>query len=165
MRIEKIIGLDIILISIMVTMHLEGLHILSLLLAPSALVLVLGISIGGTMLSLDRSDMKKMPISLKIFFSDGAKSNQEELRIYVRLYSMASRYSMYAGWFGLLLGIICMLSSLEEFIEKDKNIEVLAGGITLASMSLLYGTLYSKLFFDPLKNWFEWQIERPPESG
>ena len=143
--------------------QIEGLHP-SILLSPSAIALVFGISIGATMLSLDRSDMKKMWIAHKMALTQGAKCSQEELKIYVRLYSMASRYSMYAGWYGLLLGVICVLNSLTIFIEKDKDIGVIAGGIALASMSLLYGTLYSKFFFDPLKNWFEWQIERPPEN-
>ncbi len=164
MRLEKIVGLILIGTAIGITMTFERLD-LGMFISPSATAIVFGITIGATWMSEDKNDLKKCWLAFRTAFSEGVKCNQEELKIYVRLYSMLSRYSMYAGWFGLLLGIISVLSSLEQFIAQDKNFVVLSGGITLASMSLVYGTFSSKFIFDPLKNWFEWQIEHPSESG
>lgn len=163
MSVPRVAGLSIILWSILVMMKIEGLSILNFFDCLSAWGLIFGITIGGTLMSSNPGECALCWRAVQSAFTDGVKYTQDELRIYSRLFYLMSRYSFAAGWFGLLVGIVQILGGVEEFIEQEKSIRILAAGLGLAFLCPVYGVFLSKFVFDPLKNYFEWKREFPEE--
>ncbi len=163
MTIERISGLILILTGIGIFMGIEKLD-LSMFIIPSAVGIVLGITLGGTLMASRSSDIKKFGLAIRHSFSHGIKIDETELKIYVRLFTTFSRYSMIGGWFGFLLGIICIFVRLPEYLNQGSNIGLLTDSVSTSLIPLVYGVFLSKCFFGPIKDCFEQKLEFPIED-
>ena len=65
---------------------------------------------------------------------------------------------MVAGCFGVVIGAMCIFISWGTFLEKGKDIHVIAEGLELALWAPFYSMLFSITMFDPLKHYFERNI-------
>lgn len=70
--------------------------------------------------------------------------NEKELRPYIRITELGSRYAIGMGAVGTLLGIILMLGNMSDVDSIGPNMAV-------SLITALYGILLSELFFMPLK--------------
>jgi len=101
--ISSIAGLAIALVSLLIMMHMEGLHILEVLWAPSAFVIIFGGTIGATLLNHKTEEVKKFGAMLSIAFKEIKFEPTELIEVIVSLAEKARRE-----------GVI----SLEEDIEQ-----------------------------------------------
>ena len=109
MDISSIAGLAIALVSLLIMMHMEGLHILEVLWAPSAFVIIFGGTIGATLLNHKTEEVKKFGAMLSIAFKEIKFEPTELIEVIVSLAEKARR----EGVIGRNTGRMLFLQFLE----------------------------------------------------
>ncbi len=146
-----------------VLMAIEGINA-GLFLAPSALGIIVFCSLGGVLITYRP---KEIISGLKAFFRKDIQDSREKLIDYANLFSLFSRYSMNAAWLGTVFGVINILRRIGQALESRDhiNIGMLAGGIALGVVGILWGILLSKFVFESIKNNLERKALAAKEAG
>lgn len=87
--------------------------------------------------------------SLEQILSDEIRSQERQVDISVRVLESMSEYAPAFGMIGTVIGLVLMLQNIDDPGR-------LAGGIGVALLTTLYGTIFANMFFGPLAGKLEY---------
>lgn len=134
---EKVLGIFVVLLTILISVKIEGGNF-SVMLCYTSFLLVFGGVLGSLIISFG---LKKVLIAFSMVFGNSQLLN-DETKNYSEILSCAGKYSMAYGVIGFLIGIIYSLSGLSSVSLIGKHLAV-------ALTSPLYGLVFAYLFFFP----------------
>ena len=135
-----ILGLIVSLFIIVVAILLAGSNILYIV-DPVSLLIILGIDAGVLAAS---GQLKTFARGVSMLFTGTAGREKNEILASAAVFDMLVKSSLAAGFIGLLVGAIIILSNLANFTQ-------MGAALAVALLSVLYGLIMAFLLFLPAK--------------
>ena len=117
---------------------------------PPAAIIVLGGTMAALFISFPLKDMIDLPLNCLGYAIVPPKARNAtvdyRLSVGIEFYRRAGTYAFAVGWIGVLIGIVIMAQHV-----ADMSLDVFGAGLSIATLTALYGTVISYLFCLPIR--------------
>ena len=117
---------------------------------PPAAIIVLGGTMAALFISFPLKDMIDLPLNCLGYAIVPPKARNAtvdyRLSVGIEFYRRAGTYAFAVGWLGVLLGIVIMAQHV-----ADMSLDDFGPGLSIATLTALYGTVISYLFCLPIR--------------
>ena len=123
---------------------------LSEMIDPPSAIIVLGGTMAALFISFPLKDMIDLPLNCLGYAIVPPKARNAtvdyRLSVGIEFYRRAGTYAFAVGWLGVLLGIVIMAQHV-----ADMSLDDFGPGLSIATLTALYGTVISYLFCLPIR--------------
>ena len=123
---------------------------LSAMLDPPSAIIVVGGTMAALCISFPLKDIIDLPLNCLGYAIVPPKARNAtvdyRLSVGIEFYRRAGTYAFAVGWIGVLLGIVIMAQHV-----ADMSLDDFGPGLSIATLTALYGTVISYLFCLPIR--------------